>query len=123
METDNTTTSLFALERVLHMKKGERDLLAKLTFRPPAQKDGIWRCHWSLEILHPTGVAMSGNDPLEALIRCLSCVAQFIRGSEVDGWEIWWQTKGDHGGLPIIEKWWVSNVGPDGLPIIDKKQD
>ncbi len=58
-----------------------------------------WECQWSLDHLYPETVSFTGDDPLEALTRTLDFAASFIRGSERDGFKVYWQYEGDNGGL------------------------
>jgi hypothetical protein len=64
-----------------------------------------WACHWSISHIHPEDGRIYGKDPLEALTNALDFVSSLIRGSEADGLGVWWQNRGDHGGLtfPLCE--------------------
>lgn len=65
-----------------------------------------WGCYWYIDIIHTKQSKIYGDDPLHALTTCLDLVSAFIRGTELDGWTIYWQKEGDHGGLtfPLSEK-------------------
>ena len=62
-------------------------------------RPGRWACYWSITFLGDDPSPIYGEDPLQALTRCLFFLEQFVRGSERDGVEIWWQSPGDHAGL------------------------
>ena len=70
----------------------------RLVFSEAKQK---WECHWSLDHLYPDTVSFTGDDPLQALTRTLDFAASFIRGTEKDGFKVYWQEEGDNGGLTI----------------------
>jgi len=70
--------------------------IRSLTFSEAKQK---WECHWSLDHLYPDAVSFTGDDPLQALTRTLDFAAAFIRGSELDGFKIYWQFEQDNAGL------------------------
>ena len=58
-----------------------------------------WYCYWSLSFVHPEIGGMSGDDPMDALIRTFDFLSSLIRGSEEDGLVVWWRYEGDHAGL------------------------
>jgi hypothetical protein len=58
-----------------------------------------WACEWDLSYLHHEVSKIYGKDPLDALLNTLDFLATFIRGSERDGYGIWWKEEGDHGGV------------------------
>ena len=60
---------------------------------------GRWKCYYTISMIVPEGGHIWGDDPLEALSRCLVFLDGLIRGSEEDGLEIWWQHEGDHCGI------------------------
>ncbi len=61
--------------------------------------NGMWACRCQLDFIYDIGGKIYGEDPLHALTNCLSFMRSLIRGSEKDGWKIWWLYKGDHGGF------------------------
>src|SRR5438477_12973982 len=65
-----------------------------------------WGCFWFIDNIHTARSKIYGDDPFHALTVCLDFVSDFIRGSEADGWTIYWRKEGDHGGLvfPISEE-------------------
>ena len=98
----------FKIERELNFRIGGQHVKGKvfvgdIFFQEPNNR---WACHWSLSHLHHGVSLIYGKDPLDALINTLDFLATFIRGSEVDGYAIWWQSEGDNAGMrfPITEK-------------------
>ena len=63
---------------------------------------GRYVCRWSIEHLCPSGIAL-GQDPVEALTNVIRLIGLFIHGTEEDGMHVWWQSRGDNGGFPIIK--------------------
>jgi len=63
------------------------------------KRNGVWACRCRIAFLYHRGGAICGEDPLHALTLSLRLVRDLIRGSEKNGWEIWWLSKGDHGGF------------------------
>ena len=74
-----------------------------------------WGCFWFIDNIHTARSKIYGDDPLHALTACLDFVSTFIRGTELDGWTIFWQKPGDHGGFefPMSEKKLWLNKAPD----------
>jgi len=64
-----------------------------------------WICHWSISHIHPEIGRLYGKDPLDAFVKTLDFLSSLIRGSELDGLQVWWFEKGDHAGLtfPLCE--------------------
>src|SRR5258707_4265291 len=104
MSPSNTT-----LERELNIKfrdqpmhKG-RLVIGEIVF---VEQKKQWWCFWFMDLIHTKRSKVYGDDALHALTTCLDLVSTFIRGTERDGWTIYWQKEGDHGGLtfPLSEK-------------------
>jgi hypothetical protein len=76
-------------------KTGEL-FVGDLQFDPERQR---WYCHWSLSFVHPEIGRMSDDDPLDALTCTFDFISSLIRGSEEDGFIVWWRYEGDHAGL------------------------
>ena len=72
--------------------------IESLNFNEAKQK---WECRWSLDHLYSNTVSFTGDDPLGALIRTLEFASDFIRGSNEDGFKVYWQFEGDNAGLPF----------------------
>lgn len=62
-------------------------------------REGRWRCAWSISYISPETNSIIGDDALSAFVRTLDFVRQLIRGSEEDGLQVWWKQPGDHGGF------------------------
>jgi hypothetical protein len=60
-----------------------------------------WECRWSLDHLYSNTVSFTGDDPLSALVRTLEFASDFVRGSNEDGFKVYWQFEGDNAGLPF----------------------
>ena len=73
-------------------------LIESLNFNEAKQK---WECRWSLDHLYPSTVSFTGDDPPDALIRTLEFASDFVRGSNEDGFKVFWQFDGDNAGLPF----------------------
>jgi|SRR5882762_3672686 len=71
-----------------------------------AETKNKWVCHWSISHIHPEMGRMYGSDPLDAFIKTLDFLSSLIRGSELDGLQIWWRERGDHAGMtfPLCEE-------------------
>jgi hypothetical protein len=103
MPSDDTPRSLdFRLERTIRVRRGGPETSGPLTIGPirwlPERKS--WACYWSIHVIHPEEARIYGDDPLQALERTLGFFANFINGSIEDGFEMWWQDKGDACGFP-----------------------
>lgn len=44
-----------------------------------------------------------GTDPIETTINVIRLIGLFIHGTESDGLSVWWKTKGDNGGFPVLK--------------------
>src|SRR5579862_6918073 len=58
-----------------------------------------WACHYSIDKLKPRPFPVCGRDPMEAYYQCLNFVEGFVRQMEVQGYRIWFECDGDHGGF------------------------
>ena len=58
------------------------------------KSNGVWACRCRIAVILHRAANTYGEDPLQALTLCLKFVRDLIRGSEEDGWEIWWLGKG-----------------------------
>ena len=59
-----------------------------------------WACHAEFSPIQDE-VNIYGDDPLAALMNCLSFISQLIVATEDTGVEIYWQSKGDRGGFSL----------------------
>lgn len=67
-------------------------------------KRGFWVCYWSLSNIHPEKGKIYGVDPLDALLNCIQFIIRLIEHHKEVGYEVWWNTEGDVGGLvPPVE--------------------
>ena len=93
------------LKRYLTIETNGKSTRALLSIesikKQPAKKR--WLCVWSLEHLCPRGIAI-GTDPIETTINVIKLIGLFIHGTESDGINIWWKTRGDNGGFPVIKE-------------------
>jgi len=94
---------MFCAERIGGQRVTGKLFVGDLVFQEGKNR---WACHWSLSHLHHGVSLIYGKDPLDALINTLDFLSTFIRGSEIDGYGIWWQSEGDNGGVrfPITER-------------------
>jgi len=91
------------LSRVLEFSRAGEAFRASVDIGAPEFEQGVWRCRWRMDVLHPEGLSMTGEDALDAFLRSLRFVSKFLRGCEEDGWQVKWQNVGDHGGFPLVE--------------------
>ena len=91
----------FQLERVLTFRHaGEtrqgRAKIGGMKFLPDRQK---WGCQVSMDYLFPEPGWIEGDDKLDAFRLCLFVLSETILGATEEGWCVWWQREGDHGGF------------------------
>lgn len=106
MPSEDTTPPIeFRLERTIHVRRvvhlGDQWTTGPLTIGPirwlPDRK--TWACYWSVHVIHPEEGRLHGDDPIQALDRTLGFLADLINGHIKDGFEMWWQHKGDACGF------------------------
>jgi hypothetical protein len=61
--------------------------------------DGQWACYWTMEFVQPQEARIYGDDPLQALYRCINFIEDLIKGLNKIGKTIWWTYDGDCGGF------------------------
>jgi hypothetical protein len=91
----------FRLERIIHVRRGERESSGPLTIGPirwlPERQS--WACFWSIHGIHPEEAKLYGEDPIQALDITLAFLSNLIHGSIEDGYQMWWLDEGDACGL------------------------
>ena len=66
---------------------------------PREGTNGRWTCMCSISFLLDEPMGIHGEDAFEALSHGLLFLGGLIRGSENDGWVLWWQQENDHCGF------------------------
>jgi hypothetical protein len=94
----------FHLHRVVELARGGDVIKASVHVYAPTFEQNVWRCAWRMDVFHPEGISMTGDDGFDAFIRSLRFIGKLLRDCETDGWNITWQTPGDHGGFPLVEQ-------------------
>ena len=69
---------------------------------PSKRADGRWECECSISFLLDEPMKIYGEDAFEALSLGLFFLGGLVRGSEKDGWVLWWHEENDHCGF-ILE--------------------
>jgi hypothetical protein len=84
-------------ERDIHIRSGHSTTRGKLRLIRLRQiAANKWACEWSLDPISAGVIGkMHGDDPLDALIRCVYFLECYIRGLTEDGTIVWWQYEGD----------------------------
>jgi hypothetical protein len=95
----------FKFERVLTFRHSEevrqgKAAIGGMRFLVDRQK---WECRVSLDYLLPEPLWPEGADQLEAFRICLFILSETILGATEQGWSVWWQREGDHGGFVDYE--------------------
>ena len=88
-------------ERELKFQKNQKCFKAKLAIKRIEYliDKSRWVCFWSMDYLCQDGGVAYGLDPLDAFTNCLCIVEDLIRNEIKDKTDIWWQYKGDNGGI------------------------
>jgi len=91
----------FRVTREVNIKYGEVE--SKATIRigglQATEAPDWWICHWTIDIIHPEQGKIYGIDAMDALFNCMLFIQKLIRDHIKNGYEIWWETKGDNGGF------------------------
>jgi hypothetical protein len=90
----------FPIRRTINVRHNGSHVRGELTVGDIRQlEDGRWACGFFVPAIAEYPSKIYGDDPLQALTRCLWFLNDLIRKHEADGWEVWWQHEGDHAGL------------------------
>src|SRR4051794_9093714 len=57
-----------------------------------------WACYWSCDYMCENG-RIYGEDSLQALMNCLSFIADLFRDARGNGLSIWWKSPSDGSGF------------------------
>ena len=99
-DVEGTLDLKLPMRRKLHFRWGDNLLDGELKVGGLERVgEAKWACSWSISLIHPDTAFIYGEDPLDALRRCLRMIEELVRGSIEDGIQVWWKVEGDCGGF------------------------
>ena len=85
--------------------KGQSVILDAKLWIGDLRRDNIgWVCHYSIEHIRPNPFPIGGPDPMGAVYHCMNFVEGVIRQLEDQGYQVWFEKVGDHGGFYSITR-------------------